>query len=643
MDWHEGEHKIHKLTRVPNMDNPTTPGLPARMAQRVSLSPTIAIGTTDSEGQVWCTIWGGDVPIAQQVARGGIMGIRTQVDASYDPVVQALFGGESDGEPVRHDPESGKMVSGLSIHLEERDRVKLFGKMLAGSLNTNDSEAENTDQTTGNLGKTGNAQLVLQITQSLGNCPKYLNKKHISSHHSKPRLLSDLPILSEEAITHVHQADVFFVSSIGPEDMDCNHRGGPPGFMRHYTENNHSILVWPEYSGNNLYQTLGNLTLDSRAGIVIPNMLTGTTLYVTGRADILLDKAASDILSKTRLAVKFTVTGARFVADSLQFRGQPSKDNKDVSSSKPTIDREITDGMSPYNPRVRYLNSEITESKISGLPPDEYRDGLGEQYDMSATLVKKTKLTSTITRYRFRLSGTDISKGSPPLWTPGQYVALDFSHELYMGYSHMNDSDPGALNDDFIRTFTVASSWKEGAEVEFEVVVRNVGSVTRWLSWQNDRGMTSVGVKGFAGSFRFADPGSKVNVFIAAGIGITPLLGQIGSGDERLIVVWTLSVKDLGLAKDVLGNLTGAVRKNVRLFVTGVNDENVGQVEELEMIGGDEQAVVERRRMKKEDLTGIEDGGQQVANWYLCTAPAMRKQVQTWLDGKVVEFENFDY
>ena len=56
---------------------------------------------------------------------------------------------------------------------------------------------------------------------------------------------------------------------------------------------------------------------------------------------------------------------------------------------------------------------------------------------------------------------------------------------------------PTSLNDDYMRTFTVSSapgSLGEHGE-EFELTVRKVGSVTKWLSWQRE-GVTEVGVLG---------------------------------------------------------------------------------------------------------------------------------------------------
>lgn len=723
LPWHEGEDKIHKLTRVPPSDNPTQPMLHPLAARRVSASPTIALGAIDKQDRVWCTIWGGDVPIAQQVARG-VIGIRTQVDASFDPVVQALYEGKDDGEVVR---QEGKMISGLSIHLEERDRVKLFGRMMAGSLMADDSQTETTSDihpTMGQRGRMGNAQLVFHVTQSLGNCPKYLNKKIIRSYQgAKPHLISESPLLSSEAISHIHSADLFFIASRGPEDMDCNHRGGLPGFLRVQPQTAStpaSVLVWPEYSGNNLYQTLGNITTNPSIGLVVPDFTNGNVLYLTGNAEILIDTAATSIIQKTKLAVRFTVTAARFVHDGLAFRGTPSTDNKDVSSSNPIVTHDITNGMSPYNPRIRYLTSETnTPTTSDSLPPDEWR--ARDIPSISATLVKKTKLTPTITKYRFRLTSSDPSlfnPSNPPLWKVGQYVALDFSDELFMGYSHMRDDDPTSLNDDFTRTFTITSPYKPNSSntntsststPELEIITRTVGTVTKWLSQQNDRaGPTTVAVRGFSGSFNIVPPPTpttttpqsqtstikqKQNVFIAAGIGITPLLAHLPPSPastststsildphhksnlatttptnnqeshnsnplSSLSLLYTLQAPDIPLLHTILPLLPSSLRRKTQIFITGLStssSSDLAALHEIETSPSAKGITFFHRRLTEADVLsiintntattdGAGDWDGEVENWYICTSPAMRRQIQTWLgEGRRVVFENFDY
>ena len=618
-EWHTGERAIQKRVGVDDQgDNPTSPFLAATFAARIPRYPLMAVGTLDDQDRPWATLWGtGSPPLSQAIAQN-VIAIRSEVDASFDPVVEAIWNGQDDGEIVRHEG-AGKIFSALGINLEQRSRLKLAGKIIAGSLNAHDeAEPASKDDDT-RSGKPGNIQLAASIEQCVPNCPKYINKRLITSSTPKPLLLSDSTHLSQAALDLIKNADTMFVASVHEhEDMDANIRGGPQGFIRvaqPQSLEEASTIVWPEYSGNNLYQTLGNLEATPKAGIVIPNFETGDVLYVTGTTQVLVGGEASAVIAKSKLAVSLKLTGARLVQDGLAYRGTAVEDG--------------THGRSPYNPRVRTLTTENHE---------EFAKTPGEDAPVTAQLVEKTKLTPTISRYRFALSDHAIL--GP--WKAGQYVAMDFSHELYMGYSHMRDDDPTSLNDDSLRTFTVSSSPNSLGEhgEEFEITVRRVGNVTKWLEWQRP-GMAEIGIRGFGGEFIFDQGNHQTIGFIAAGIGITPLIGQVKDLDlTRVVALWSLGVRDTGIAVDLLQQHP-ELKTILTIFLTG-NEDILSNEEEKKSLQAllDTGVKIERRRLSQEDLTAADE---KVGNWYLCTAPAMRKQVQAWLPGKSIAFENFDY
>jgi hypothetical protein len=60
-----------------------------------------------------------------------------------------------------------------------------------------------------------------------------------------------------------------------------SHRGGNPGFV---TVVDDTHLSWPEYAGNSMYMSLGNLLLEPRCALVFPDWSTGRTLHLRGRA-----------------------------------------------------------------------------------------------------------------------------------------------------------------------------------------------------------------------------------------------------------------------------------------------------------------------------------------------------------------------
>lgn len=605
MPWHEGESKVRKAMHAPDVDNPTVPALSPQLANHLQLAPLIAIGTLDSQGRPWTTLWGnGDKGFARPIG-DGIVGIRTPVTGQHDPVIEELFGKDVNGQIVREEGK-GRMVSGLTIDLETRKRVKMFGRMAAGALGLREDEVLDHNE------HIAEVQLVLKIEQSLGNCPKYLNKKHIVQAVAKPELVSDSPTLPQRALDLLAKADLFFISSSQYNyDMDTNHRGGPPGFVRVLSNDpSGAVLCYPEYSGNRLYQTLGNLSVNPLAGICVPDFESGDMLYVTGSTEILIGKDAANVLPRSNLAIKLTITSARFVAAALPFHG-------------------IEGERSPYNPAVRYSASEKkpTISEVQNL--------------QQATLLSQTKLSPTISRFRFSLENAASYKA-------GQYVTLDFSSHMDMGYSHMRDDDPRSINDDFVRTFTVSSPpgsppnpVRKLKDDEFEITIRKVGTVTEFLfkhlgKQSTERGMheLEVGVKGFGGEFEVQQHEGETVYFVAAGVGITPLLPSLSNVDySRLKLFWSVREDDIGLVLDTLEQHP-ELRQCLYLFITDAKNDTAN-VETLRRTG----AAVHLRRLQKVDLETGEHGN----TYYLCTPVPMRRQLQDWLPGTDLIFEDFNF
>lgn len=135
------------------MDNPTQPYLTPHASNILVRCPLIALGTLDSEGRPWTTIWGGEAGLSQPIAQS-IIGVKATVNRELDPVLKMLLGDMADGE-VYQEKGVGKMVSGLAIDLESRRRVKLYGRMVAGALSATEEGL-------------GEVQLVVKIEQSLG-------------------------------------------------------------------------------------------------------------------------------------------------------------------------------------------------------------------------------------------------------------------------------------------------------------------------------------------------------------------------------------------------------------------------------------------------------------------------------------------
>ncbi|KAH0559164.1 hypothetical protein GP486_004302 [Trichoglossum hirsutum] len=605
LPWHPGEQTLHRLLQVPEHANPTSPFLTPRAGQILTISPLLALGTLDQNNNPWTTVWGGESGFSRPTGQS-VITVRTLVDRAFDPVVEALSGKGEGIAKVAKEGE-GMMVGGLGIFLERRIRVKLFGRTIAGTVKRTE------------VGK-GEMELFVRIEQSLGNCPKYLNSKKIYPALPDPKLVSDSLPLPQKALDLVAKADLFFISSSNHlSDMDTNHRGGPPGFVRSITNSleDGTVFVYPEYSGNQLYQTLGNLQTTPRAGIVFPDFDTGDVLYVTGTTEILMGKNADKLLPRSNLAVKVTVTAARFVEKGLAFRGELGE-------------------RSPYNPPIRYLP---TEKK--GV------NGLEEKIHTTAVLVRREDLTPTISRYRFRVTGA-VEAGLE--WKAGQHVALSFANELDRGYSHMRDDDPRSLNDDYLRTFTVSSSpigapisGNGGpAEDEFEITIRKVGTVTNFLSRQRAELALEVPLKGFGGEFVVEQNEGEHVAFIAGGVGITPLLAQLPTLDlSHFHLLWTIRADDLNLVNDLFVKYP-KLSTSTSLFVTGVGASSKDTQNDLKQLS-EGCSRIQNRRMLQEDVSDDALEVKEIHAWYICASTSLRKNLLAWLKGKEVFYEDFGY
>ncbi|KAK1634479.1 oxidoreductase FAD-binding domain-containing protein [Colletotrichum phormii] len=633
ISFHQGELALHDLLKVPrHRGNPTAAGLPPSYGTRIAAAPLLALGTLDAESRPWTTLWGGEAGNVARPIAEDVLGVRSLVDVVDDPVFRALWGDEG-GQQLQEaiqpgrGPNGGKLVSGLAIDLTTRDRVKFGGRMVAGAVTTSNGDRSTSSPSSSfSTSASSEVQIAVHVEESLGNCPKYLNKKDVIPRTSigKGRVERELP-LSEEALEVVRGADMLFLTS-GHEDgsddsssssssssMDTNHRGGSRGFVRVARNDVGGVeIVYPEFSGNRLYQTLGNLKLNPLVGIAIPDFETSDVLYLTGSASILVGEDAAAYLPRTKLAVKITVSAAVFVQSGLPFSGIPQEP-------------------SPYNPPVRPLFSEQQQHALS----------VSGEGTRTATLLRRDIITPTIARFVFRLEPA-------AQWEAGQYVTLDFAEELDVGWSHMRDDEPQSLNDDYVRTFTVSSS--PGGVKEVEITARRKGPVTNLLWRWNLRVPLEVPVLGFGGEEAFrmgrgkkgSDGDDVEEVFVAAGVGITPLLAQAGGvlgAGVRVKVLWTVRGEDVKLVRDVVGRFPG-LGGVLRVFVTG----EVGEAEEAEEavireVEGFGAVVERRRRIGPGDVKDDE----VKRRYFLCTGPEMLKVLNGWLEGEDVAFEDFAF
>jgi predicted pyridoxine 5'-phosphate oxidase superfamily flavin-nucleotide-binding protein len=143
----------------------------------------------------------------------------------------------------------------------------------------------------GTIAHESDALLQLQVKESYPNCPKYIQRRQISTPRQGADMTSRLSaqgeVLSSEQRAIIAKADTFFVASVHPErGVDASHRGGNPGFVT--IVDDHTLRI-PDYPGNSMFNTLGNFTANPRAGLIFLDFESHRTLQLTGQPEILYD------------------------------------------------------------------------------------------------------------------------------------------------------------------------------------------------------------------------------------------------------------------------------------------------------------------------------------------------------------------
>lgn len=224
-------------------------------AQMLLKTQQLAIASTvDASGNVWASLLTGRPNFIR------ILDPQT-IEIEPSPVPDALL-----YRHLEHNSELGLLV----IDLTTRKRLRLNG-----------------------LAEVREAgQILLQTREVFFNCPKYIQTRHLETDTVKS--LGIAQTQSFKALIAVQQdwiarSDTFFIASFNPETgADVSHRGGYPGFIRVL---NDRTLLFPDYAGNNMFQTLGNLIVNPRSGLLFIDFEQGNTLQLTGTAEVIWDES----------------------------------------------------------------------------------------------------------------------------------------------------------------------------------------------------------------------------------------------------------------------------------------------------------------------------------------------------------------
>lgn len=353
---------------------------------------------------------------------------------------------------------------------------------------------------------------------------------------------------------------------------------------------------------------------------------------MTGKTSILYGEDAAITLPHSKLAVKFTATKSSFIRKGLSFIA---------------ID---TNNPSPYNPAVWPLACELI------YPPTKKSSASASH---TASLKKREVLTQNIARLTFSVAVQHYRTGYNKRmeWEAGQHITLSFAEKLDMGYAHMCDNEPQSLNDDFVRTFTISNppprqqACLDSGEVEMEITVRKHGPITGLLfshpvSHVNPQ--LQIPVLGVSGEPRFRipidDTGEK-SIFVAGGMGITPLLAQAPGLILRgrdFEVVWSVRAEDLYFVVDSIKRIYG-LGDRMSLFITRAEIMTTDKQWEGGLFSKVQHLVrkTEVRRVSARDLLVL--GEKDKRRFYCCTGSSLKKTIISWLSSEPSEWEDFSY
>jgi ferredoxin-NADP reductase/predicted pyridoxine 5'-phosphate oxidase superfamily flavin-nucleotide-binding protein len=261
--------------------------------------PFLTIAARDEQGRPWATLLADEPGFATSPEPG-----RLSVDAG---VVQgdALHGALGEGSQVG--------ILGLDFATRRRNRIN--GRVMTRQQDTAQGR-----------GGPAARRFDVRVDQAFGNCPQYIGGREwvraVEPGGPESRRSATLDAAMQQWIA---TADTFFIASgyDGTDSprrargMDASHRGGEPGFVRVLDE---QTVEFPDYAGNNHYNTIGNLLLDPRVGLLFVDFERGHLLQLTGTAGIDWGSDAVDAVPGARRLVRVRVEEAVTLRAALPIR-----------------------------------------------------------------------------------------------------------------------------------------------------------------------------------------------------------------------------------------------------------------------------------------------------------------------------------
>ena len=274
MSYHRGEIEVQDRAGVRDIaariSDVVRPEIPPYTREFLEDQRMVVVGSTGADGRVWASLLTGEPGFLWVIDERTL-----RIDASPIP-----------GDPLDENSKPGMDVGLISIDLSSRRRMRLNGK------------AERRPE-----------GLYVYAEQVYGNCPKYIQAREpraaSGSTSAEPGSARRAETLTVDQRRLISSSDTFFVATVHPEGgADSSHRGGLPGFVRFLDED---TLAFPDYSGNNMFNTLGNIDANPNTGLLFLNFERGDTLQLSGEACVIWDPARSAEFAGAQRVVEFSI------------------------------------------------------------------------------------------------------------------------------------------------------------------------------------------------------------------------------------------------------------------------------------------------------------------------------------------------
>jgi predicted pyridoxine 5'-phosphate oxidase superfamily flavin-nucleotide-binding protein len=258
--------------------------------------PMLFVGSLDAQGRPWASLLTGPPGFVR----------------SPDPRTLQIHGALDPADPLRERVRRGAALGVLGIQLETRRRNRVNGLVR----------------------ESGPTLLEVQVAQSFGNCPKYIHRR-APSFWAPPgpvrfgAVQAEGALLSSAAQAIVKRADTFFIASASSpaprvgqhaEGVDVSHRGGAAGFLVVGCEGARSLLTAPDYLGNFFFNTLGNLSLYPKAGLLFIDFERGALLSLSVDAEIVWDGSELQAFPGAQRLTRFRVSEGLLAAGAIPMR-----------------------------------------------------------------------------------------------------------------------------------------------------------------------------------------------------------------------------------------------------------------------------------------------------------------------------------